>query len=71
MNKTGRQLQPGDMCQTDFSGKVTQHKIVRRHDGSGSQSGVMFIVDPPVHKYIREDVNWIDADWFEPLNNKK
>jgi len=68
MSKAGRQLQIGDMCETSFSGKVTQHKIVRRMDGSKSQSGVMFVVEPTVPK---SGGGWFDADWFEPLNNKK
>lgn len=65
MSKTGRQLQPGDMCQTDFSGKVTQHKIVKRMDNANSESRVLFTVEPEIPK---SSGGWIDAYWFKPLN---
>lgn len=73
MSEASRKLQPGAEVVVDWNlnGKLTQHKIVDRRDSVLSQSGVLFRVDPPVHKYLREDENWIDADWFEEVSHAK
>jgi len=63
-NRAGRAAVPGDLVTTDFSGRVTTHRITRRHTGVVSQSRIMFDVDPPVP---RSSGGPIDADWFEPI----
>jgi hypothetical protein len=65
MSKASRQSQVGDQVSTDFSGKITEHRITERFEASPrtSQSGVMFKVSPAVP---RSSGDPIDADWFEP-----
>jgi hypothetical protein len=63
MSVASRLLQPGAMVTTDFSGRITTHKILLRYKGV-CQSGILFEVHPPVPKSNNEG---IDADWFEPV----
>lgn len=62
MSVASRLLEPGAMVTTDFSGRLTSHKILLKYRGV-SQSGVLFEVHPPVPKSNNQG---ICADWFEP-----
>ena len=64
MGKAGRNMQVGDYAITDFNKGTTLVRIVTRIDGTRSQSGVCFVVDPALRNC--EDGARIDADWFEP-----
>lgn len=66
MSKASRKLQVGAAVVTDFSGKLSQHKITERKEGT-SQSGIMFRVIPCV-KGSGGKMQWLDADWFEPIH---
>lgn len=52
----------GMKVRTNFSGKLTVHQITDILTDTYNQSGVGFLVYPPVPKSGGE---WIDADWFE------
>lgn len=62
MSEASRLLEPGAMVTTDFSGRITTHKILLRYTGR-CQSGIMFEVHPPVPK---SNNRGICADWFTP-----
>jgi hypothetical protein len=62
VSAASRKLKVGAMVQTDFSGKWTVHKVFKRREGPGSQSGVQFMLDPIVPK---SSGGWMDADWFK------
>lgn len=64
MGKLSRQAQVGDKVSTDFSGKITEHRITERWEAHGCQSGILFLVEPVVPK---SSGCWIDADWFEVM----
>jgi hypothetical protein len=67
---SARAAQVGDTVTTDYTGRVTRHKIVARCDDRShghSQSGIMFQVDPPVPKSGGARA-WLDADWFHPTD---
>lgn len=55
-------LKPGDRVTTDFTGKITHHRITQRKENTKSQSQVMYRVTPWKHAY-----SWIDAAWFKAL----
>lgn len=62
----------GDEVYTDFTGKVTQHRVTARKTGQLSQTGCMLQVMPIVAKstdfgnpYVGSNP-WIDAAWFRP-----
>jgi hypothetical protein len=59
----GRYYPIGSVLRTDYSGTWTTHRVTDRRAGCISQSGIMFLLDPPVPK-SREA--WLDADWFTP-----
>jgi hypothetical protein len=61
MSAASRLLEPGAMVTTDFSGRITTHKILLRYAGR-CQSGILFEVHPPVPKSNNQG---ICADWFE------
>ena len=63
MSLASRALQGGARVMTDFSGRITEHEIVERIDGTYSTSGIGFYVRPNVPGGTGE---WLDADWFEP-----
>jgi hypothetical protein len=60
-----RACQVGDKVCTDFSGRLTLHTIIERHDGWQSQSRIGFLVQPIVPKSTG---GLVDADWFVPFN---
>lgn len=65
-NSRARLLPIGAMVTTDFSGRVTTHRIIDKsadRSHGHSQSGILFQLDPPVPK---SGGAWIDADWFIP-----
>jgi hypothetical protein len=65
-DKPSRYLKIGASIRTDFSGKWTAHTIAdieNKGNLGHSQSGIMFLVDPPVPK---SGGGWVDADWFVP-----
>lgn len=70
MSASSRKLQIGDAVRTDYGHHggiprtMTSHIIVARKDGTPSQNGIMFQVEPPVRRAGIDA--WIDADWFEP-----
>lgn len=58
-------------CDWNRTGRVTVHEIVAIQRGvRNSQTGTMFLVEPPVHKRDRDNPHndprgdWIDAAWF-------
>lgn len=57
-------------CDWNCNGRITVHRIVAIQRGVwGSQSGTMFLVEPPVHKPdlsnpYAGDGDWIDSAWF-------
>jgi hypothetical protein len=64
-DKPARYAKIGMKVRTDFSGKHSTHIITdidRERKHGHSQSGVMFLVNPPVPKSGGE---WVDADWFD------
>ena len=64
--KEGRLLKVGDKALTDFNGKgMTVVTITSRHEGTRSQSGICYKVDPPLKGGSEESL--YDADWFQPL----
>lgn len=65
MSKAGRSLKVGDEALTDFNRGWTLVRIIERIDGTKSQSGIQFRVDPPLRG--RDKATLYDADWFEPL----
>ena len=65
MSKAGRNLQVGDEALTDYGGRgLTLVRIVKRLDGTCSQSGICFQVWPALDRFD-PDARY-DADWFEP-----
>lgn len=62
MVEAGR-LMVGDTVTTDFSGKVTEHKITDRCRLQ-TQTGIGVLVSPPVPK---SSGDWMDAHWFTLL----
>jgi hypothetical protein len=61
-----RDLQVGDGVTTDYSGRVTHHRVRARCDDRSqghSQTGIMVQVEPPVHKSSGPNA-WIDVAWF-------
>lgn len=64
MSKAGRSLQIGDEACTDYKRGITVVRIVDRIEGTKSQSGICFRVDPPLEQYDPKAM--YDADWFEP-----
>lgn len=63
MSAASRKLQVGANVITDFSGKITAHRITEVLTPSFGSSGISFMVTPMVP---RSSGGWIDADWFEP-----
>jgi hypothetical protein len=63
MSFSSRRLDVGAAVYTDFSGKITHHKITAVVVPTWSTSGIGFHVTPLVPK---SSGDWIDADWFEP-----
>lgn len=65
MSAESRKLDVGAVVFTDYSGKLSQHTITERKEGT-CQSGIMFRVAPCVKGGggINE---WFDADWFESI----
>lgn len=70
-------LQVGDEVYTDFTGRVTQHRITARETKFTSQTGIMLRVKPVVQKstdagneYVGSNP-WIDAAWFRPVNTMR
>jgi len=58
-------------CEWNGDGRITVHRIVAiRHRVKFSQTGTMFLVEPPVHKPDRGNPHrdprgdWIDCAWF-------
>lgn len=66
MSVASRKLTVGDDVLTDFSGRVTYHKITAMKEARGCTSGILFQVFPAVLKSSGIET-WIDADWFEPM----
>lgn len=64
MSAASRLLEPGAMVTTDYSGRITTHKILLRYRGV-CQSGILFEVHPPVPK---SGAGGICADWFAPAD---
>jgi hypothetical protein len=64
MSIAGRSMQPGDMAYTNYEGKITRVKIVRR-EAMFSQSHIGFQVCPALNGNAPDA--WFDADWFEPV----
>lgn len=64
MSQAGRSLQVGDEAYTDYKRGITVVRIVDRIEGTKSQSGICFRVDPPLEQYDPKAI--YDADWFEP-----
>ena len=63
----------GDLVSCDWqcNGRISVHRIVAiLREVYGSQTGTMFLVEPPVHKPDRSNPHrdprgdWIDAAWF-------
>jgi hypothetical protein len=65
----------GDLvsCDWNCAGRITVHQIVAiQRCVKGSQTGTMFLVEPPVHKPDRNrrsnpyagSGDWIDCAWF-------
>jgi hypothetical protein len=67
VSTASRLLQVNDDVTTDFSGRVTHHRIIARSTGV-SQSGILFEVYPKVPK---SGGPWICADWFEPAPGRQ
>lgn len=59
----------GLVVTTDYSGKITEHKIVARMHDCPSQSRIMFQVTPAVPKSGGKD-SFIDSDWFTAKENE-
>lgn len=55
----------GEWVQTDFSGRLTQHRIVGRYKVRNSQTGVCYRVEPRVPK---SGSGLIDHDWFQKVS---
>lgn len=55
-----------DVVETDYSGKTTRHIIMGRFKTRNSQTGVTYIVTPPVPKSGGKDAK-IDHGWFKRL----
>jgi hypothetical protein len=57
-------------CDWNNTGHVTVHRIVAIQRCVQSQTGTMFLVEPPVHKPDRGNPHrdprgdWIDCAWF-------
>lgn len=57
-------------CDWNLTGRITVHRIVAiQRCVQNSQTGTMFLVEPPVHKPKRRnpyagDGDWIDCAWF-------
>jgi hypothetical protein len=50
-------------CDWNCNGRITCHRILSIRQGvRWSQTGTMFLVEPPVSSQGRGD--WIDAAWF-------
>lgn len=63
----------GEDVYTDFTGKVTKHRVTARKTGQISQTGCLLQVTPVVAKstdfgspYVGSNP-WIDAAWFRPV----
>lgn len=61
IDRRARNAKAGDWVRTNYSGRLTEHRIMARMEGARSQSGIMFKLHPPVPK---SSGGWIDADWF-------
>ena len=68
MSNASRALQVGAKVTTDFSGGITEHKIIERTERACFQGGVGFRVRP-VPKGSTGD--FMSADWFEPVRRAK
>lgn len=68
MSRASRELQVGARVTTDFSGRITEHEIIERIDGTCGTSGIGFYVRPIVPGGTG---GWLDADWFEPVAGAK
>lgn len=53
----------GQRVVTDFNGRLTTHTVVGVKTGR-SQTGVMYLLDPPPHK---EHPAWLDHAWLSPI----
>ena len=54
-----------DVVQTDYSGKLTQHRIVGRYKVRNSQTGICYRVEPKVPK---SGHGLIDHGWFTKVS---
>jgi hypothetical protein len=54
-----------DVVQTDFSGKLTRHRIVGRYKVRNSQTGICYRVAPKIPK---SGPGLIDHGWFEKVS---
>lgn len=60
----------GELVSIDWNltGRVTVHRIVAKQmNAPGCQTGVLFEVEPPVHRPDRSNKyadKWVDAAWF-------
>lgn len=65
MSRASRNLQPGTMVETQYSGAWTGHMIAERREIRPGK--VLFRLVPIVPK---STADWMDADWFRPVYRK-
>lgn len=57
----------GVLVETDFSGKVTRHRIKARYKVRNCESGVMYTVEPRVPK---SGGGKVDHGWFKRVTSE-
>lgn len=66
-------IQVGDQVYTDFTQRITQHRVTARETTNVSQTGCMLRVSPTVQRSadagnVHVGSNpWMDAAWFRPV----
>ena len=65
-------IKVGDMVDTDFTGKITRHRVTERETKNTSQTGCMLRVAPIVERstdagnpFVGSNP-WLDSAWFRP-----